>query len=206
MKTIPKTGDTLKAKLAFGHIAGKTEVNFIWVDGIGYIADKNIKTGVSYEKLEKEGLVEGVKTMVEGVEYVCRILTFAEWDEMLKYSEDNDVWHWKVVYSWVRLKEFENCQTSNRAVRGNASAADWYDTHATGDDTYIGFRPALIPLQSSPLKSEETVCVNQSKNSFKLGLNLIDATRNDEDISDNEKVSIIHQLCGIFLSDCGGAE
>jgi hypothetical protein len=70
------------------------------------------------------------------------------------------------MYTWCQ--EASAADARHRALRGHLSAADWnYGTAAYGI-TGVGFRPALIPLNSSPLISDSDTALGDKSTAFSI--------------------------------------
>ena len=93
----------------------------------------------------------------------CRLLRVGntsgapnEWDDILDITgEDDDLWHWKDMYFWGQ--EVSTYGPSSRAVRGWVSARYWDYYNATYRIVYVGFRPALEPLDTGTLPTGRVV-------------------------------------------------
>jgi hypothetical protein len=125
-----------------------------------YICDRAILIGVSWDTLEKAGFAEGKQVMIDGKACIIRLMTGSdgsedsygpgcanEWDMMMdQYGEDDNITHWDDMYTWCRETDCD--YSSNRSVRGYASARDYSYDYATGISTNVGFRPALEILNT----------------------------------------------------------
>ena len=70
------------------------EISWVVVNGL-LIADRCLLINISWDDLNKQGLVLGKKISIDGVEYVCRLLKVGnekgvpnEWDEALDVVGD----------------------------------------------------------------------------------------------------------------------
>jgi hypothetical protein len=148
-----KTGEKRQFTLNLADLGISKDTDFFYVEGVGWIADRNIKNNISYAALAKLGYVTGKPLSIDGTEYIIRMLTFGEWDDCIDWSDSDEVWHWDEEYSWVYLKEFE--RTSSRALRGYGSARNWNSSTASNVSASIGFRPCLEILNTAPLNADE---------------------------------------------------
>ena len=134
---------------------------FIYVEGIGYVANRNICTGKSYDYLEKCGYVTGKEKLIDGESYLCRILKCTEWDDCMDYGNSDEVWHWGGGYSWVRSIEYERAKSPYRVLRGYNAASILTNTSASNTGANVGFRPVLEVLKtciSAPTITTQKAC------------------------------------------------
>ena len=73
-----KTGDKATFTLNIPDIDAASPIDFIYIEGIGYVADRNVCVNISYNDLEDAGLVLGKELTIGGKRYLCRILTTTE--------------------------------------------------------------------------------------------------------------------------------
>lgn len=144
-----------QAAISIG-LAGKEE-SITWVkpDGLNLlIADRVLLVDVSWEDLDKNGLVRAKPILIDGQYFRCRLLqvgkredTPNEWDKVMhETGEENSLWHLKGTYFWGADMSFYSA--SRCAVRGYFSARTWNSFTATYRDANVGFRPVLEPLLS----------------------------------------------------------
>lgn len=143
-----------KASISLGTLASEG-INWIKpIDSNLLVADRVLLTKVSWEDLDKDGLVAGKTVLLNGQHFRCRLLQVGdeegvpnEWDKVLhKTVGDNSLWHWENIFFWGA--DISAYNMSNRAVRGYYSARYWYHDGATDRSVDVGFRPALEPLPS----------------------------------------------------------
>lgn len=134
-------------------VPGK-EIQWVNVNGL-LIADRCVCTNISWEQLDKQGLVFGTMVHLNDCWYVCRCLKVGagvgvpnEWDAVLDVAGDsNELWHWDRQFFWGQ--ETTNT-TSHRACCGYSSARIWYNLSASYRYVSLGFRPVLESLGSGP--------------------------------------------------------
>ena len=143
-----------KASISLGTLASEG-INWIKpIDSNLLVADRVLLTKVSWEDLDKDGLVAGKTVLLNGQHFRCRLLQVGdeegvpnEWDKVLyKTVGDNSLWHWENIFFWGA--DISAYNVSYRAVRGYSSARYWYNYRATFRHVNVGFRPALEPLPS----------------------------------------------------------
>ena len=118
------------------------------------IADRVLLVTVSWDDLERNGMVSGKLIVIDGQFFNCRLLQVGksdgvpnEWDKILdETGEDDTLWHWNNACFWGQEKPTD--VASYRAVRGYYSARFWNLNGATNRYVSVGFRPALEPLPS----------------------------------------------------------
>ena len=118
------------------------------------IADRVLLVTVSWDDLERNGMVSGKLIVIDGQFFNCRLLQVGksdgvpnEWDKILdETGEDDTLWHWNNAYFWGQEKPTDVSPT--RAVRGYYSARRWGGSDAANRNVGVGFRPALEPLPS----------------------------------------------------------
>lgn len=175
-----------KAKISIGDSYDGDTVTWIQPDGMGIlIADRVLLVNVSWNDLNGQGFVEGKEIMVDGTRFLCRLLKVGdganapnEWDSALNIAgDDNDLWHWADMFSFGQ--ETSRKDTGFRVCRG-CNSARWRDGfNATVRNADAGFRPALEPLDSGHLRSEEDVALEGvrftvvTEESSDIGLRLI---------------------------------
>ena len=133
-------------------VPGKT-ITWIRPHGLNlFVADRTLLTHMSWEDLDKSGLVKGQWTVINGQCFLCRLLRVGispelpnEWDDTLNIAGTKDsLWHWKKM-------PFLGAETvlsrpEYRVTRGFHSARTWGYINAAYRGSNIGFRPALEPL------------------------------------------------------------
>ena len=137
--------------------AAKNKKNITWVKPDGQnilISDRVLLVTVSWDDLERNGMVSGKLIVIDGQFFNCRLLQVGksdgvpnEWDKILdETGEDDTLWHWNNAYFWGQEKPTDVSPT--RAVRGYYSARRWGGSDAANRNVGVGFRPALEPLPS----------------------------------------------------------
>lgn len=125
------------------------EISWVVVNGL-LIADRCLLINISWDDLNKQGLVLGKKISIDGVEYVCRLLKVGnekgvpnEWDEALDVvgDESDDLWHWRKTAFWGQ--ETPEMHPFNRVYRGFSVARLWHWVTSSRRLAPYGFRPVL---------------------------------------------------------------
>ncbi len=138
-------------KLTIGDTVPGKEITWVEVNGL-LIADRCICTYISAECLDDLGFTAGRAITIDGQQYLCRLLKVGteqnvpnEWDAALDAtSEDDNLWHWKNFDFWGQ--EPVEGAPAHRALRGYASARNWYYNWASFRFVTVGFRPVLETL------------------------------------------------------------
>ena len=123
-----------------------------------WVCDRNILQGTSWDTLNEKGYVFGKEVEIDGEKYKLRMLTGSdgndygagcdnEWDKLMdEYSEDNELLHYKDMYSWCQ--ETDSDYPSSRSVRGYSAARYYNYSTSSYTLTYIGWRPVLEILNT----------------------------------------------------------
>lgn len=128
-----------------------------WVpDGDRLIANRCICFNVSWQQLNKQGLVFGTPVAIDGQLYMCRCLKVGktqgfpnEWDDLLdRIGNKDEVWHWKGQLFWGQ--EVLDTLPSFNIVRGGKSSRHFEAIVSIANTVSIGFRPILEPLPPPP--------------------------------------------------------
>ena len=137
-------------------ISGK-EISWVVVNEM-LIADRCVLTNVSWDDLNANNLIFGKDITIDGYHYHIRLLKVGakkdepnEWDAALDIvGKDNKLWHWEDIFFWGQETP-RDYQASYRAIRGCNSARLWLWDNSSSRIVYIGFRPALVPLDTEQL-------------------------------------------------------
>lgn len=129
------------------------EIGWVAVNGL-LIADQYLLTNVSWDDLDVQGLVFGKEVTVQGLRFKIRLLKVGskedvpnEWDAALDaVGEDDTLWHWDHKFFWGQ--EPVSGSVSHRAIRGYDSARFWGSRSSGYRNASLGFRPALVPLNT----------------------------------------------------------
>lgn len=132
-------------------VPGK-EISWVVVNNM-LIADRCILTKISWDNLKANDLVFGKEVSIGGFRFTVRLLQVGaekdepnEWDAALDaVGEDDSIWHWKDAYFWVQEPGKIG---SYRAYRGYNSARYWGSRSSGYRNASLGFRPALVPLNT----------------------------------------------------------
>lgn len=145
-------------EISFG--SGK-DLRWVVVNGL-LIADRPLLINISWDDLNRQGLVFGEPVTINGQQFLCRLLkvgtrdgTPNEWDAALDAAgKGNGLWHWDSSFFWGQ----ETPHSSNRALRGYESARHWNWSASTSRAASLGFRPVLDPLPAEQLAAGDRVC------------------------------------------------
>lgn len=143
------------------------EIKWLHLKDNIYICDRGLINRVSWNTLKEAGYVDGKEVTIDGKRCLIRLMTGSdgskglygkgcdnEWDLFMdKYDEDNELTHYKDMYTWC--KEVDCDYSDYRSIRGYGSARDCGSYGAAGAYTYIAFRPALEILNSEDEKDEK---------------------------------------------------
>ena len=155
-----------------------------------FIANYNVTHFVSWDALDKQGLIFGKTYSSGSIDYTMRapsagtaynghygesgIPANNEWDTILKKSgqdsEDNTtgyIKNWWPMASWGQ--DTWSNDTWSRTLRGYTSAHFCYGHPATGSIEDLGFRPVLEVLNPDTLGSDGMKAVTLDLNGGKLG-------------------------------------
>lgn len=147
-------------------VTGQEPITWIRPGGMNLlVVDRCLLNKVSWNDLQIAGFVDGLSVELGGNSYLCRLLQVGteeevpnEWDSCLNICGRNcSLWHWESVYFGGQETASQNSLL--RAVRGYYSARYWDNIDAEARLVEVGFRPALIPLDTAALpSSSETGC------------------------------------------------
>lgn len=137
------------------------------------VADRVLLNHVSWIDLNQAGFVAGKKVEIDGRQYLCRLLkggqtkeSIDEWDIVISNTTNSDeVWHWSTAFTIC--SDFLN--DGHRVVRGCISANGYNHCSPSTRDSEKGFRPVLIPLDSTQ-KEKGKKCVLDSHTFFVRGV------------------------------------
>lgn len=137
-------------------IPGK-ELEWIFVNGM-FIAARNIKYSVSWERLNREGLVFGKKIIIDGKQYNCRLLCndpkeggCREWEDILcAIGTEEATWHWNGKESWVQETSKSSINEGYHAVLGHNGVPMRSYISPDTISRSIGWRPVLEPVNPIP--------------------------------------------------------
>lgn len=132
---------------------------------------------ISWNSLQKNGVITGELVELNGELYLCRCLQAGdekgapnEWDSALdEVGESQEIWYWKNIYFWgqERSKRSPACGV----VRGGYSTARrWTTCSASAQGTDVGWRPVLEPLSPAPsdyqgLVGTQVIAIGEDKES-----------------------------------------
>lgn len=136
---------------------GKSDEAISWIKPHGanlLIADRALLGNISWDDLDKSGLVAGRTILLHGGFFRCRLPQIGEdknlpneWDKAMdEAGEDNGLWNWHNMCFWGA--EVSARTETFRAARGTVSTRCWLHFHSSQRSVGIGFRPVLEPLSS----------------------------------------------------------
>ena len=146
-----------KASISLGTLASEG-INWIKpIDSNLLVADRVLLTKVSWEDLDKDGLVAGKTVLLNGQHFRCRLLQVGdeegvpnEWDKVLyKTVGDNSLWHWENIFFGEPISQLMMC----RIVRfgGITRPASGTTTMQRVGTFSWGSGPPLSPCPLTPL-------------------------------------------------------
>ena len=136
-----------------------------------FVADRNVKYYISWDYLQKNGLVFGKPIEIGGVKYLCRLMQGCnvnpapkfygsipytgvgttipginnEWDNLIiPYTPLEADSHWTNVYSW--MQEVHSDDLTTRVIRGYHAVSNFTYTTSSLVFAYGGWRPVLEVL------------------------------------------------------------
>jgi hypothetical protein len=139
----PKTGDRRTFPLSLPDLEPCGDVQFIFVEGVGFAADRTVHLGISYDDIAERGYDTGREITVGDERFLCRMVTSAEWDDCMDWDDSDDVWHWCNAFLWA-YSDGSLC-----AVRGGCSAHFCGINPASIRIPCRGWRPCLVALPSA---------------------------------------------------------
>lgn len=133
------------------------ELEWISVNGL-LVASRPIKFNISWDRLNKEGLVYGKEIVIDGKPYICRLVKNYpgangdwEWHDILSMtSSDDDLWHWKRCWSWSQDMGKEPMTDGYCGVFGYSCAFGEGWMAPSTKSKQIGWRPLLEPISARP--------------------------------------------------------
>ena len=141
-----------------------------------FMADYAVTHTISWDGLNEADLIFGKNCTAGGVDYTLRAPSVGsgdsgtfqsnEWDRILD-KNDEYIKNWSEIYSWGQ--DTSSFWASNRALRGDISARDWYDDYATASSPYVGFHPVLEVLNPGTLGPDGLKAVALDLGGGKLG-------------------------------------
>lgn len=92
----------VQTNCGLGNTIPGQELEWVSVNGL-LVSSRPIKFNISWDRLNKEGLVYGKKIAIDGKSYTCRLVKNYpgpkgnwEWHDILGMtSYDDGLWHWK---------------------------------------------------------------------------------------------------------------
>lgn len=189
-------------RISFGDTVPGQGIPFVKLDDI-YVANRCACIGVSWETLNKHGLIFGCPVKIDGKSYLCRSLKVGitegapnEWDDIVDATcEDDDFWHWKDRFFWGQeTLSKPSFGGTYRMCRCGDSVHFWGILPTHYQTTEIGFRPVLEPLPTEVSVSESLIGHNlkiYGKNISLSGL-LVGYNDYDLELRTKEPLSEIH--------------
>lgn len=144
-------------KISIGDTVSSCEIEWVELSSGLLVADRCVCSNVSWEQLNEFGLIFGTAIQIDSKWYLCRCLkvgnargTPNEWDSALDEAGNSDeLWNWSEKFFWGQ--ETIPAYPVDRAYRGCNLPRHRGGDSASTQNAYIGFRPALEPLDPVPL-------------------------------------------------------
>lgn len=143
-------------------------LTFIYVEDNGkklLICDRNLVNYVTWDGLQKAGLIFGKEVRIDGKKFKLRSLTGGtsdsdennEWSRIIEKNQygignGNSNWNWNNCYTWCQ--ETSSSGSDYRTLRGYLSASNWTYNNRGNSDYSFAFRPVLEILNTAPLISD----------------------------------------------------
>ena len=123
-----------------------TWLKFISNGKILLVADRCIKNRISWNQIHEQKCVFGKVITINNVDYLCRLLTSAEWDKLIvKYTPLDVDSHWKRTYTWCQNKTMyaKKNDLTYRVFRGYSTVSGFIYYTSSYVYTFCGWRPVL---------------------------------------------------------------
>lgn len=130
------------------------------------VADRAIRTGISWDNIQAQNCVTGKRIAINGIDYLCRLMTGSdhynyntanggnttsidgggnEWDDLIVgLTPDNTVSNWNGIYTWCQ--EVHSNGLTYRVLRGKISAANLSYNSSDNASSDFCWRPVLEVL------------------------------------------------------------
>lgn len=130
-----------------------TWLKFAYKGKILFVADRNIKTGISWDYLNGLSCVSGKTISINGKSYKCRLIqggdsdpAYAkgrEWDDLIvKFTPNNSDCNWSGIYTMCQEKYAQ--YANNIVIRGYMTSVSSFSyTTQTNKGGMFGWRPVL---------------------------------------------------------------
>lgn len=155
------TGDIVQydgiSKISLGETVQGEAITWVKPKGLTSLAaDRVLLSNISWADLAKNGFIDGIKVLLEGQCFRCRLLRVGasrdepnEWDDIITMSGGaNFLLHWSRMYFWgaEKVPSEISLGPDYSAVRGWKTVNSWNHMLDKIVDKRVGFRPALDPL------------------------------------------------------------
>lgn len=169
--TIEKFGsispDMDKPNCGLGDTCPGFEIEWVHLNGL-YVAKRNLRSNISWDALNAEGLIFGKEITIDGGPFLCRVPQIGmdedarlsretganEWSRIVDTtSADAGFWGWTGCWSWAQesMGIESPAKTEHKGCFGYISAKMWGWQPSNRKSNIIGWRPILEPIvQPSP--------------------------------------------------------
>lgn len=140
----------VQTNCGLGNTIPGQELEWVSVNGL-LVSSRPIKFNISWDRLNKEGLVYGKKIAIDGKSYTCRLVKNYpgpkgnwEWHDILGMtSYDDGLWHWKRCWSWSQDRGKDPSTDDYCGVFGYSCAHGEGWILPSTRSQQIGWRPVL---------------------------------------------------------------
>ena len=144
------------SKISLGEAVQEKTITWVKPKGLSVLAaDRVLLSNISWAELAKNGFVDGIKVLLKGQCFRCRLPRVGmakdeanEWDDIINMSGGaNALLHWSHMYFWGAEKvPSEISSNQDCGVIRGWTANGWNHMLKKMVDKRIGFRPAPDPI------------------------------------------------------------
>ena len=132
------------------------EIEWVHINGI-YVAKRNLRSSISWDELNAEGLIFGKRITIDRRPFLCRVPSIGlgeetganEWSRLVDAtSADAGFWAWTGCWSWAQesMAPKGHGMTEHKGCFGYMSAKMWGWQPPNRKSNIIGWRPILEPI------------------------------------------------------------